>query len=56
MDAENRQSELRSEFEHKEMLLSEELQARLKAQLAEADKRATEEMMRLEGENDELCL
>ena len=38
------------------MLLAEELQARLKTQLAEVDKRATEELMRLEGENDELCL
>ena len=36
------------------MLLAEELQARLKAQLAERDKRNTEQLIRMEGECDEL--
>ena len=34
--------------------MAEELQARLKAQLAERDKRNIEEMINLETENDEL--
>ena len=42
------------EFEQKEKLLAEELQARLKAQLAERDKRNTEELIRREGEEEEL--
>ena len=35
-------------------MLAEELQARLKAQLAERDKRNTEQLIRMEGECDEL--
>jgi hypothetical protein len=53
-ETDNRQFELQAEFQQKETLLAEELQARLKAQLAERDKRSTEQLIRVEGENDEL--
>lgn len=46
-ESEVRQSELQLEFEQKEKLLAEELQARLKAQLAERDKRNTEQLIQL---------
>ena len=49
---EGRQLELRAEFERKEQLLAEEMQARMKAMLAEHDKKATEQLISLEGEND----
>lgn len=40
-------NEMKEQFQQKEILLAEELQARLKAQLAERDKRNTEQLINI---------
>lgn len=51
---EQRLIDLREQYEQKEGLLAEEMQARMKALLAEKDKKNTENTMALENQNDEL--
>jgi hypothetical protein len=53
-DNEQRLVDLRDQYEQKEGLLAEEMQARMKALLAEKDKKNTENTMALENQNDEL--